>query len=329
MATLNDVFEQLEKDINLSINESITQVDFACNCSPTSSIAFLFTTTLKQQLEKNISIGVNQYIANHNNFIFQKDKIKQYAEKQVHKSIDEASSPPEDQDIPFKIIDGIPEPPKFYFDNGFLDDYKKRAPTYKDKLKYYYWEKKAKIARVLREDLDDALDAYEHFLGATGFPLEFNLEKYIKEDTSGKQLLSASKSETKKAVKKLIKKSGNYTISSSGFSTRTKPKKNNGFPYTKYPVTENWQKAIGGFSFWISATIVASEANDLITYKVAMTIHAEDKYNFNPGQKDIATGTPDSANGLFEITGLAKQFMQYGSHTVKIQWSEPAPKNNQ
>ena len=38
------------------------------------------------------------------------------------------------------------------------------------------------------------------------------------------------------------------------------------------------------------------------------TIHAEDRYNFNPGAKDIATGTPDSENGIFEIATPKGQY---------------------
>jgi hypothetical protein len=37
---------------------------------------------------------------------------------------------------------------------------------------------------------------------------------------------------------------------------------------------------------------------------------------------DIATGTPDGANGVFEVTGLGKEFMQYGSYTTTITWQK-------
>lgn len=50
-------------------------------------------------------------------------------------------------------------------------------------------------------------------------------------------------------------------------------------------------------------------------FDVEMTIHAEDMYNFNPGDSDIATGTPDAANGRFEITGLGHEYLNRGTFT--------------
>jgi hypothetical protein len=41
---------------------------------------------------------------------------------------------------------------------------------------------------------------------------------------------------------------------------------------------------------------------------MVMTRYVKDMYNFNPGVADIATGIPNSANRIFEITGLAKEY---------------------
>ncbi len=51
-----------------------------------------------------------------------------------------------------------------------------------------------------------------------------------------------------------------------------------------------------------------------------MTIHAEDRYNFNPGAADIATGAPDSANGRFEITGLGHEFLSTGTYSHSFEF---------
>lgn len=40
-----------------------------------------------------------------------------------------------------------------------------------------------------------------------------------------------------------------------------------------------------------------------------ITIYAEDMYNFNPKQKDISTGIPDSENGRFEVVGLGHEYI--------------------
>ncbi len=55
-------------------------------------------------------------------------------------------------------------------------------------------------------------------------------------------------------------------------------------------------------------------------FVVDMVLHAEDRYNFNPGAQDIATGIPDSDNGVFEITGLAKQYTQTAELQRRIEW---------
>lgn len=92
-----------------------------------------------------------------------------------------------------------------------------------------------------------------------------------------------------------------------------------------YPETENWQKAIGAHNLWVSAnvSVSANKAGEL-HYTADVQIHMEDRYNFNPGQSDIATGIPDSANGMFEITGLAKQYMNYATVRRQITWREGA-----
>ena len=57
------------------------------------------------------------------------------------------------------------------------------------------------------------------------------------------------------------------------------------------------------------------------SFSAVMTLHAEDRYNFNPGQQDIATGIPDSANGTFEITGLGRQFDQIATLLRTLNWA--------
>ncbi len=95
-----------------------------------------------------------------------------------------------------------------------------------------------------------------------------------------------------------------------------------GFPY---PATENWQKAIGAYSIWISGDVVEKPDAQSGTphFTLTLVIHAEDRYNFNPGAADIATGIPNDENGVFEITGLAKQYMNYATLTRRVAWSGP------
>jgi hypothetical protein len=92
-----------------------------------------------------------------------------------------------------------------------------------------------------------------------------------------------------------------------------------------YPVTEDWQKAIGAHVVWIEASVtVRTDSHNRRVFDIEMTLHGEDQYNFNPTMKDIVTGIPDSENGRFEITGLAKEFRSVSTIKRKITFSEDA-----
>lgn len=58
---------------------------------------------------------------------------------------------------------------------------------------------------------------------------------------------------------------------------------------------------------------------------MVVTFYMEDMYNFNPGQADIASGTPDAVNGRFAELGWAKEFKTYGSLTQTITWQVFTP----
>ena len=87
-----------------------------------------------------------------------------------------------------------------------------------------------------------------------------------------------------------------------------------------YPATENWQKAIGGHVIWLSGDVSVTDRKGETWLALDMVLHAEDRYNFNPDSNDIATGISDNANGVFEITGLAKQFTQTAELQRQIEW---------
>lgn len=88
-----------------------------------------------------------------------------------------------------------------------------------------------------------------------------------------------------------------------------------------YPETENWQKAIGAHHIWSSSdiTVTRLEGGRLMA-SANVTLTAEDRYNFNPGQDDIATKVPDSERGVLEESGLAHQFDQSGTAAFTTQW---------
>lgn len=59
-------------------------------------------------------------------------------------------------------------------------------------------------------------------------------------------------------------------------------------------------------------------------FSMQITIHAIDRYNFNKGAADIATGAPDNENGRFEVLGWARSFTTRGSVPVKVNWRRGA-----
>jgi hypothetical protein len=221
---------------------------------------------------------------------------------------------------------GNPSRPPITHDNGFLDKFSKRSPTADERRKYNVWRMKLEAGEAvqglpLAPHLPDALAAYRHFLGGSGKTREINYERYTSNDSAGETTL-----------KYLIVEAmnGGYNVYMSTFGVQ-----NGGLDFTgtalscggtnsryPYPATENWQKAIGAHTVWISGRVDGKVvAGGQLDFDMVFTIHMEDMYNFNPGAKDIATGIPDSENGIFEVTGLAKQYMNVAAMKRGIQWT--------
>lgn len=69
----------------------------------------------------------------------------------------------------------------------------------------------------------------------------------------------------------------------------------------------------------------AGFAGSAVTMEVV--VHAEDHYNFNRDQSDIATGASDDENGRFTGLGWARPFDSSGAVTRTVTWElgEAAP----
>ena len=207
-------------------------------------------------------------------------------------------------------------PSSIVFDNGFLDKFKPRTPTAHDYLELAKWQLKLQVAEQLRLDLEEACKAYRHFLMGNGLARSFSYEAYVYNDKSGATTLANAMLdiqdgaeiiwEANKAVKAFSLTGGQISCGSTSL-----------FPY---PATENWQKAIGGHVIWLSGDVSVTDRKGETWLALDMVLHAEDRYNFNPDSNDIATGISDNANGVFEITGLAKQFTQTAELQRQIEW---------
>lgn len=229
----------------------------------------------------------------------------------------QASSVPSPRFFGAKYRLGAPiRPASIKFDNGFLDKFKKRSPTASDYLALAKWKAKLEVAESLRPDLDEACKAYRHFLEGNGRPRIFSYELYVLNDQSGRVTLANAMLDIQDGAEEVWENNKalkNFNITGGQISCGS----GDLFPY---PATENWQKAIGGHIIWLSGNVKVSEINGETWFELDMTLHAEDRYNFNPGQRDIATGIPDSDNGTFEITGLGNQFDQTAELRRIIKW---------
>lgn len=178
-------------------------------------------------------------------------------------------------------------------------------------------------------DSPDGIDAYKHFLEGGGSDRTFDYEKFVKDDPSGQTVVNNATTDLQKGVEDLYNqiiakdpslagKTLNFKVTGGAITVGGATK----FPY---PATDNWQKAIGGHSIWTSGTVTVTPpqtAGGKPQFSMRMTLHAEDRYNFNPNQKDIETKAPDALRGRLEQVGLAKQYMNYATLQRDVTWTQ-------
>lgn len=218
--------------------------------------------------------------------------------------------------------------PNIHHDNGFLDRYSMRASTVGDRTRFAEWATKLEARESIQHlpfvsDLSDGLAAYRHFLYGNGKSRTFSYERYVSSDPSGRITLTNAIADARQGAEGLYfgnfagKSPVHFQMTGSALAAGST---SSAFPY---PQTENWQKAIGGHNLWISANVdvKTNQPVGLPRFSMSMTIHVEDRYNFNPGAQDIATGIPDSDNGVFEVTGLAFQYMNYATLDRNVEWT--------
>jgi hypothetical protein len=213
--------------------------------------------------------------------------------------------------------------PNIVHDNGHLVMGKREATT-ADYGSLAKWKAMLAGGEALRSDLSDALAAYRHFLEGKGKPCSYKYERYVMSDQAGQETLRNAILDFQYAVLELWEGNGEpyqFPVTGPAIPCGANPEKK---PYLArffpYPTTENWQKAIGAHTIWLSGEVKAWPGTPTI-FEAIMVLHAEDRYNFNPGDADIATGIEDSENGRFERTGLAHQYTSYASLQRYLKWT--------
>lgn len=224
---------------------------------------------------------------------------------------------------------GPPTRPDIPFDSGF-SNLPKESPTLADYATRAKWEAAARGVSVPNpvRYMPDGADAYLHYLYGGGADRTFSYDKFVRDDPSGTTILNNSIADAQAGAEDLY----NQMISqnpglkgqpvsfemTSGVITAGG---SNDFPY---PETENWQKAIGGHSTWTSATVTVtpSQAGQPPAYQMDYTLHAEDRYNFDPGKADIASGAPDAENGRLVVVGLADEYTNSSTLSRDVGWEQ-------
>ncbi|ADG97212.1 hypothetical protein Srot_0732 [Segniliparus rotundus DSM 44985] len=202
---------------------------------------------------------------------------------------------------------GSPQRPDM---TGLLDDsyeYGSKESNLADEASWAKWGAMNEGAKLLRPDLDDATRMYSHFRENSGTPMKFDYETAYKEDSSIRANVNEKIAEAQRAAESLVR-NGNTSFSMTGGVNAE----------GHYPATEDWKKTIGAYYQWASADVRVD--GNQVTMEV--TVHAEDRYNFNKGgAADMDSGTPDSVNGRFEEIGWAKPFDTSGELTRTVTWT--------
>lgn len=219
---------------------------------------------------------------------------------------------------------GSPAPPEIKHDKGFSEDAGKEEPTWKDHLIRQKWINAARLASTY---LPDGAAAYFHYVDGKGADRHFSYEKFVKDDENGKialnNLILDAQAGVENLYRQIISKYPAYAgrevqfnISSGAIVVGDKEE-----PRFPYPQTENWQKAIGGHSVWLSASAIVTPGQPA-SYELDFTLHAEDRYNFDKGKKDIASGAKDEENGRLVVVGLAHEYMNYSTLSRYVTWKQ-------
>ena len=192
------------------------------------------------------------------------------------------------------------------WDDYFPHGSKAGQDTPEDWANWYKWEAYRQGAGKVLEH-HDAYDFYGHFRENTGTPKTFDYARAYEEDAGVRNSVNLDLNASLQAANEAVMAGQtDLTLYSPKHST----------PKGYYPQTENWQRTIGGHTTYTDTDVKVE--GDTVTATV--TVYARDKWNFNNGQSDPASGTPDAVNGRFEELGWGKSFESSGSLTRTYTW---------
>lgn len=206
--------------------------------------------------------------------------------------------------------------PEFVHDSGFLYDPNAMA-TQADYDSWDEWNKNAWLAG-LNPWWQDSSKMYKNYLSNTGAEQWIDYQRAYDDCEGIRNVIDNEIEIMKDTAKWLYDNNWGTSFNITGTLERI----------TNEGQTINWQRTIGAHWVFGVGEITIDDRNGNATMNV--TFYTEDMYNFNPGQADIASGTPDAVNGRFAELGWAKEFKTYGSLTKTVTWQlfTPTTVNN-
>ncbi len=224
--------------------------------------------------------------------------------------------------------------PLIKHDNGFLEKPSDaREPSASDYIAAAKWKSILKLGELECretgkgkslcdfEDQTDALAAYRYFWEGGGkdrFAVDY--EKFLREEPTAKNLITKLVDEFIAAIEVVGKNRSQFLVVSSPYYVGP-----GGISET--PASVNWRRTLGVHKFWVSASVSASAKDGHIVYSADLTVHVEDRYNFNPGGVDQTSKKRDEENGAFEQIKWAHQYMNYANIARGITWIEKMPQS--
>jgi hypothetical protein len=119
-----------------------------------------------------------------------------------------------------RYVIGNPTRPPLTFDEDFVFDPDADA-GFGDYVSWNVWGTKADAARLLRPDLDDALNLYGHYRDASGDPVTVDYEEAYREDPSIRQGVDAEFAAARQGIEQLHRDTGKTSPPRSGSPAST------------------------------------------------------------------------------------------------------------
>ena len=193
--------------------------------------------------------------------------------------------------------------PSVTFDEDFVFDPSERV-TWRDRLSWLRWGAQLAAAEAIGH-LADATRLYRHYRSGAGTDIKIDYEKAHDEDAKVRLAIQNAIAEAQREAERLAASNPtSFEMNSDAGSAG------------HYPETENWQKAIGAHLIWGYAVVECCGDK----FEMSLRMHELDRYNFNRGASDIATGAPDNANGRFAVLGWARSFLTRGTVERIVTW---------